>query len=84
MDRPGDTQAIQCVGALTGSVALQAHEETHDSIFAAAHARIDAIAREWAEVVGALGAVVGPPAEQLPSATRIQGPMATAPIQLTI
>jgi hypothetical protein len=82
MDRPGDTQAIRCVDA-DGSAESQSEQQTHDSIFEAAHARIDAIAREWAEAVHALGAFVGPPAEQLPSATRIQGPMATAPIPLS-
>jgi len=79
MERPGNTQAIRCVDA-NGSVVTEIDRPTHDSIFEAASARLDAIAREWAEVVSALGAVVGPPAEQLPTAPRIQGPMATAPI----
>jgi hypothetical protein len=82
MDRPGDTQAIRCVDA-EGAAVFASEQHPHDSIFEAAHARIDAIAREWAEAVNALGAFVGPPAEQLPSATRIQGPMATAPIPLS-
>jgi hypothetical protein len=82
MERPGDTQAIRCVLDANGSAVQQAGQEPHDTIFQAAHARIDAIAREWAEVLNALGAVVGPPAEQLSSPTRIQGPMATAPILL--
>jgi hypothetical protein len=79
MERPGDTQAIRCVDA-EGFAVSQDVVETHDSIFAAANARIDAIAREWAEAVNALGAFVGPAAEQLPTPTRVQGPMATAPI----
>ena len=79
MDRPGDTQAIRCVDA-DGSVAGQQDQGTPDSLFAAARARIDAIGREWAHALNTLGAFVGPAAEQLPSAPRIQGPMATAPI----
>jgi hypothetical protein len=80
MERPGDTQAIRCVVDAESAGGLDAGQETHDSIFEAARARIDGIAREWAEVVSALGAVVGPPAEQLPSPARIQGPMTTEPI----
>jgi hypothetical protein len=79
MHRPGDTQAILCVDA-DGSVAGQRDQGTNDSLFEAARARIDAIGREWAEALHALGSFVGPAAEQLPSAPRIQGPMATAPI----
>ena len=79
MDRPGDTQAIRCVDA-GGSAVSSSDRETHESIFAAASARIDAIAREWAQVLNDLGQMVGPAAEQLPLPSRIQGPMATAPI----
>ena len=80
MERPGDTQAIPYTG--DGSAGTSVEERTHEAIFEAARARIDAIAREWAEAVNALSAVGGPAAEQLPSPTRIQGPMMTAPIQL--
>jgi hypothetical protein len=79
MERPGDTQAIRCVDP-HGSPLASRDGETHESIFAAASARIDAIAREWAQVLDDLGQLVGPAAEQLPSPSRIQGPMATAPI----
>ena len=82
MDRPGDTQAIRCVDA-DGSTVPQGERPAHDSIFEAANARIDAIAREWAEAVLALGAFVGPAAEQLSAPARVQGPMATAPILLS-
>jgi len=80
MERPGDTQAIPYTG--DGFAGSSVEERTHESIFEAARARIDAIAREWAEAVSALGSAIGPPAEQLPSPAPIQGPMATAPIQL--
>lgn len=82
MEKPGDTQAIPCVVAANAAELAPAQRETHDALFEAARARIDAIAGEWAEVLNAFGAVVGPPAEQLTSPTRIQGPMATAPILL--
>ena len=75
MERPGDTQAIPCTVS-------RVEEQTPEAIFEAARARIDAIAREWAEAVHAIGAVAGPPPEQLPSPAPIQGPMMTAPIQL--
>lgn len=80
MDRPGDTQAIPLTGTAGGSVASRTGQGTQDSLFEAARARIDAIGREWTEALHALGSFVGPAAEQLPSAPRIQGPMATAPI----
>ena len=80
MERAGDTQAIPYTG--DGSAGSAVEERTHEAIFEAARARIDAIAREWAEAVKAFGSAVGPPAEQLPSPAPIQGPMMTAPIQL--
>ena len=78
MERPGDTQAIPYTG--NGSAGSAVEDQDHDAIFEAARARIDAIAREWAQVLNDLGEMVGPAAEQLPSPSRIQGPMATAPI----
>ena len=81
MERPGDTQAIPYTGAGSSGSPVE-QELTHEAIFEAACARIEAIAREWTEAVNTLGAVVGPPAEQLPSPAPIQGPMMTAPIQL--
>jgi hypothetical protein len=82
MHEAGDTQAIPCVVDAEGSAPSSDEQASHDSMFEAALARIDAIAREWAGVLDELGAVVGPAAEQLVPPTRIQGPMATAPIQL--
>jgi hypothetical protein len=82
MERPGDTQTIRCVVDAGASPVSPAGQEAHDAIFQAAHARLDAIGRDWAEALTALGAYVGPAAEQLPSPTRIQGPMVTAPIPL--
>ena len=81
MERPGDTQAIPYTGDGSSS-SLVEEEQTHEAIFEAARARIDAIAREWTEAVNTLGAVVGPPTEKLPSPAPIQGPMMTTPIQL--
>jgi hypothetical protein len=82
MQRPGDTQTIRCVVETDGSAVPRGGQEAHDALFEAAHARLDAIARDWAEAMNAFGAFVGPAAEQLSSPPRIQGPMATAPIPL--
>lgn len=81
MERPGDTQAIPYTGTGSSGSSVE-HEQTHEAIFEAARARIDAIAREWTAAVSALSEAAAPAAERLPSPARIHGPMATAPIQL--